>query len=54
MSQIFVPFYSYGTCKIDFATVNVIKLKDSKDNSMYIDFVSSQDADDFVAELVEF
>ena len=50
----FVPFYSHGTCEIDFATVNVIKLRDSKDNILYIDFVSSQDADNFVAELAEF
>lgn len=54
MSEMFVPFYSHGTCEIDFATVNVIKLRDLKDNILYIDFVSSQDVDNFVAELVEF
>jgi hypothetical protein len=53
-SEMFVPFYSHGTCGIDFATVNVIKLRDSKDNILGIHFVSSQDADNFVAELAEF
>ena len=50
----FVPFYSQGTCEIDFLTVNSIKLRDFKDNTLGIDFVSSQDADNFVAELAEF
>ena len=50
----FVPFYSHGTCEIDFETVNAIKLRDSKDNILSIHFVSSQDADNFVAELAEF
>lgn len=53
-SEMFVPFYSHGTCEIEFETVNVIKLRDSKNNILYIDFVSSQDADNFVAELAEF
>ena len=53
-SEMFVPFYSHGTCEIDFVTVNAIKLRDSKDNILSIHFVSSQDADNFVAELAEF
>ena len=53
-SEMFVPFYSHGTCEIDFETVNAIKLRDSKDNILSIHFVSSQDADNFVAELAEF
>ena len=53
-SEMFVPFYSHGTCEIDFETVNAIKLRDFKDNTLSIQFVSSQDADNFVAELAEF
>ena len=53
-SEMFVPFYSHGTCEIYFETVKTIKLRDFKDNSLSIDFVSSQDADNFVAELAEF
>ena len=53
-SEMFVPFYSQGTCEIDFVTVNAIKLRDFKDNTLSIQFVSSQDADNFVAELAEF
>ena len=53
-SEMFVPFYSQGTCEIDFVTVNAIKLRDSKGNRLSIHFVSSQDADNFVAELAEF
>ena len=50
----FVPFYSHGTCEIDFETVNAIKLRDFKNNTLSIHFVSRQDADNFVAELAEF
>ena len=53
-SEMFVPFYSHGTCEIDFPAVNVIELRDSKDNTLSIHFISSQDADNFVAELAEF
>ena len=53
-SEMYVPFYSHGTCEIDFEAVNAIKLRDFKDNTLSIHFVSSQDADNFVAELAEF
>ena len=54
INEMFVPFYSQGTCEIDFEAVNVIELKDFKNNILSIHFVSSQDADNFVAELAEF
>ena len=53
-NEMFVPFYSQGTCEIVFETVTAIKLRDFKDNTLSIQFVSSQDADNFVAELAEF
>ena len=53
-NEMYVPFYSQGTCEIYFTTVKSIKLRDFKDNTLSIHFVSSQDADNFVAELAEF